>query len=108
MTDTSRYCVECERLQAELDALQVKFTDACFEVDAWRARMEIEEQESGALKAEVDRMRPVVEAAPHVRDFFVNASDDDRWLDADEIDRVQGDLIDAVDAYRAAKGADDE
>ncbi len=65
---------ECERLQAELDALQVKFTDACFEVD---------------------RMRPVVEAAMEYVDVAWGSTPD-------------APLRDAVDAYRAAKGADDD
>jgi hypothetical protein len=65
-------------LQAELDALQVKFTDACFEVD---------------------RMRPVVDEAMSVGTAtHVNTITVGEFLD----------LKRAIDAYRAAKGADDE
>lgn len=83
MTDVSRYCVECERLQAELDALQVKFTDACFEVD---------------------RMRPVVEAACEYRDIVARYSDGI----SEQSTGARFGVRRAVDAYRAANGADNE
>ena len=78
MNDVSRYCVECERLQAEVDRLQAKY--------------EIVLRDSTIAMTEVDRMRPVVEAA----------------MCHDGTPRSFKRLVDARESYRAAKGADDE
>lgn len=74
MTDSSRYCVECERLQAE-----------------------------------VDRMRPVVEACDEVQEQFeadeaLRVHPSKRY----DLQRRMSARAYATMAYRAAKGADDE
>jgi hypothetical protein len=56
--DVSRYCVECERLQDELDALQVRYTDIAFESgERWG--------ECQRLQAELDHVNAIAGNQAH-------------------------------------------
>lgn len=110
MTDVSRYCVECERLTLELEQLRSEmaceychtslFGGACEcdESDTDRSHADDAVRINDELRAEVERMRPVVKTALAWRDpNFVNGV-----ATAEEGDAAEVAHCAAIDAYRKA------
>lgn len=85
----SQYCVGCERLQAERDE--------------WHRRARSVNRKLSDAEAELDRMRPIVATAILVSDADLSVYDD-----VPEAHGLMYLLDLEVEAYRAAKGADDE
>jgi hypothetical protein len=110
MTDVSRYCVECERLQAGVDALRVDYGAACSELEDCRVVKSARESDCvvfervvDGLRVEVDRMRPVVQTAEQIVDADLSVYDD-----VPEAHDLMNQLDRDVYDYRAVKGADDD